>query len=157
VSSIALIRPPDGALTGKLRERGLCVEALSPPGSAALDQRVLGMRGFTVPLSHLPALAWQLRRRRFDVHHAFSAQDAFVARRAGGRLVYTCMEMLDRSNVADARLRALMLRTAIEDSWVLLAPSEAVAASIQRWYAVTPRLVDPSDDEALEHIYRAAG
>ncbi len=147
------------ALADALRAAGCDVAVVRAPPVAAAEA-LLSRRGFTGPLSHVPVLVARLRAG-FDVAHAFTAVDAAAAqawrRLGGGRVVFTCRETLDRSGVADRRLRLATLSRAVERSDAVAAASEPVRASLLRWLAVDAPVVDPGDAAAQLRLYAAAG
>jgi Glycosyltransferase Family 4 len=102
----------------------------------------------------MPGALLALARGRYEVAHAFTAQDAVVAvawsRLGGGPVVFTQREPLTRANVADRRLRLRMLTLALEGSSAVIAPDEAVASSVRRWMAVDPEVIAPED--GTEHM-----
>jgi len=124
---------------------------------AALEE-LLRRRGFTQALSHLPRAAADLLRGEFDVAHAFSATDATAAlpwRRMRGRpVVFTCTAPLDRAGLADGRLRLWTLAKAVEESDALVAPTDAIRISVERWFACSPGLIAAADAAAHERLYR---
>ena len=118
-------------------------------------EAVLRLRGFALPLSHLPASALAIARGGFDVVHAFSVPDAAAAI-AAGRLpvVFTPAEPLDRARVADARLRLRMLERVLRDAAAVTAADEAQRESLARWLLVDAPVIAPSDGEAHVRLYR---
>jgi hypothetical protein len=107
----------------------------------------------------MPGALLALARGRYDIAHAFTAQDAAVAvawsRLGGGPAVFTQREPLTRANVADRRWRLATLRLALERSDAVLAPDEATAASVRRWMAANPEVLEP--DSAAAHLALYAG
>jgi hypothetical protein len=116
------------------------------------------MRGFAVPLTHLPLALAALSRGDFHVAHAFTPQDAAAGilwrRRTGRPAVFTCTEPLERRSVAAARLQLRLLTSAVEASDAVTASSEHVLASLTRWMAVSSVLMEPSDGTAHAGLYR---
>ncbi len=97
-----------------------------------LAEAVLARRGFTPGLS---ALAHARRLRGYDVLHAFTPVEAVAAQRHAPT-VFTCTDVLDRSNVSDRRLRLWSLERALGDSAAVTAADAAVADSLARWFAL---------------------
>jgi len=116
---------------------------------ASIAEGWLRRRGFTGPLTQLPLTVRVLMRGDFDLAHAFSAVDAAAAlrwkRATGAPVVFTCMEALSRSRLADRRLRLLLLSGAIEDSDAVITPSESVREALLRWMAADASVIAPSD------------
>jgi hypothetical protein len=114
-------------------------------GDGALD-RLLGRRGFTRPLAHVPVTVARLLAGRYELAHAFTPSDAVAAlawrRRTGQPVVFTCTETLNRANVADGRLRLSFLRRATEEPDAVLAATPEVAASMRRWLAIDAPVLD---------------
>jgi hypothetical protein len=153
----------DGGVAGladALRAAGGDVTVVRAPTVAAAEA-LLSRRGFTGPLSHVPVLVARLRAGGFDVAHAFTPVDAAAAqawrRLGGGRVAFTCRETLDRSAVADRRLRLAALSRAAERSDAVAAASEPVRESLLRWLAVDAPVVDPGDAAAQLRLYGVAG
>jgi hypothetical protein len=143
---------PRSALAAGLRARGVEVvgrELAAPAALAAL----LRARGFAPRFPEARLASRAARALRADVVHAFSPEAAAGALRAGARVVYTCLEPLDRGAVAFARRRLDMLAAAVEHSGALLAPTEEVAASLRRWMAVEATVLDLTDAEGHERLY----
>ena len=140
-------------LTRRSQEEGIPVVRC-----ARLPEAPLRMRGFTVPLTHIPLTLAALSRGRFHVSHAFTPQDAAIGilwrRRAGRPAVFTCTEPLERRWVAATRLQLRLLAAAVEESDAVTAPDDEVRASLARWMAVDAPVVDPSDSAAHEQLYR---
>jgi hypothetical protein len=130
---------------------------IEPKGVPAVE-RLLGKRGFTPGLTHVPATLAALATEDFDLAHAFSPLDAVAAlawrRRSGRPVVLTLTERLRRENVADRRLRLWSLARAVEESDALLSADEGVRASAGRWLAVAPTVLAGNDAAAHEHLYR---
>lgn len=126
-----------------------------------LPEGLLARRGFSGPITHVPALAATLVRGRHDVLHAFTPSDALAARparrRTGAPLVFTCGEVLERDTVADTRLRLALLAAAVEQSDAVLAPDEEGARGLQRWMGCHARIVAPADAAAHLEVYAGAG
>jgi hypothetical protein len=120
-------------------------------------EELLRRRGFTPALPYVPRAATELLRGEFDLAHAFSAPDAAAAlawRRVSGRpAVYTCTETLDRETLADARLRLWTLARALEDSDAIVAATDAIRESAERWFACSPAVI-AADAAAYERLYR---
>jgi hypothetical protein len=135
---------PAGELALALTAAGHEAEVIAPRSlpDAPLRLRKIGERPGRLPGSYLA-----LRAGGYDLAHAFTAQDAWAAvrwsRSAGRPCVFTCVEPLRRGNVAHRRLRLAMLRRAVEASHAVIAPDEEVGASLRRWMAVEPRIVEP--------------
>ena len=91
--------------------------------------------------------------------HAFTPTAAAAAllwrRRTGGRVVFTCVEVLDRAALADRRLRLRLLTDAVERSDALVAASEPARAALERWMAVDAPVLDPADAEGHARLYAA--
>ena len=123
-----------------------------------LPEALLRARGFTGPLTPVIPAFWSLTRGRFDLSHAFSAPDmlpALLARRLWSRpAVFTCSEILDRSRLADTRLRLAMLAKATEDADALIASSQQARDSIWHWLALNAPVVAARDCAEHERIYR---
>ena len=132
--------------------------ALVDTAPVTLAERVLRRRGFTGPLTHLPAATLALRRGAFDVVHAFSAPDAAAARlwrrATGGPVVFTCAETLDRGNVSDRRLRLRLLDGALQDSDAVIAAGEPQRDALWRWAAVDVEVLAPDDVDGHARLYR---
>jgi Glycosyltransferase Family 4 len=101
------------------------------------------------------AAAWlALRAGGYDLAHAFTAQDGAAAvlwaRRAGRPVVFSCSEPLRRATLAHRRLRLALLRLAVEESDAVVAWDTEVAASLRRWMAVEPRVIEPRS--AADHV-----
>ena len=133
----------------------------SPVGDLAVAaaEAVLGRRGFTPALSHVPRAAAELLRGGFDVAHAFTAPDAAAAlawrRLGGGPAVFTCTEALGRGALANGRLRLPLLERAIENTDALVASGEDVRAAIERWFARSPdEVLAAGDAAAHDRLYR---
>ena len=69
-------------------------------------------------------------------------------------MVVTCPEVLDRSTLADARLRLRLLSAALDGADAVLAGSEAGQAALRRWMACDARVLGPADGAAHERLYR---
>lgn len=128
---------------------------------ARLPEAPLRMRGFTGPLTHLPLTLRALGTGDYDVAHAFSPPDAHAAllwrRRTRRPVVFTCAEILDRSVVADGRLRLRLLGAAIERADAVLASTAASQAALDRWLALPARVMDRRDGAALGALYEGLG
>lgn len=144
-------------LSRALGEAGVDVQLIGPPAITAIEG-LLARRGFTPRLTAVPGAVALLARGRFDVAHAFSPAAAAAAhawRRVTGRpVVFTCTEVLDRGNVANARLRLALLRAAVEDSDAVLAASEPVRAGLDRWMALDPAVPAAADVAVHVDLYR---
>lgn len=123
-----------------------------------VSERVLQIRGFDGPLTHIPLVVRALLSGRFDVVQAFTPPDALAAllwRDLTGRpVVFTCTEILGRDRVADRRLRLWLLSRAVDHSDAVTVPSQEAAAAAARWLAIQPRLLEPSDAAGHERLYR---
>ena len=117
----------------------------------------LRLRGFTGPLTHLPAALLTLRRGGYDLVHAFSAPDAQAAlwwRRTTGRpVVFGCADALDRDRLSDARLRLRLLTSALEESDAVVTPTQAARDALARWMAIDALVVAPSDAQGHARLY----
>lgn len=146
-------------LAAGLRERGHEVALVTPRGAtrraAELLDAVLARRGFTRPLAHVPSALRALRRGRFDVAHAFSPADAWATRRCGAALtVFTCRDPVDRANVADRRLRLVLLSGAVEGCDEVVVPDSARRAALERWFAHESTVLGETDSAGHEELYR---
>jgi len=123
----------------------------------ALDA-LLGWRGFTTPLAHVPATLRELARGGYDIAHAFSPQDAYAAllwrRRSGRPVVFSCTEPIQRERLADGRLRLRFLRTALQESDAVIVHDEEARAAAWRWLALELPVIEPSDGAEHERLYR---
>ncbi len=121
-------------------------------------ETLLRRRGFIPALSRVPFAVAELLRRELDLAHAFSASDAVAAlacRRVRGRpVVFTCTEPVARATVADGRLRLRFLAQAVEDSDAIVAATDAVRGSLERWFACSPTVIGAEDAAAYERLYR---
>ena len=152
---IAVLDHEDSAgserLAAALREEGADAEVISPGG---LPDALLRLRKIGEAPGRLPGTLFALACGRYDLAHAFTAQDAAAAlvwARATGRpAVFSPRAPLTRANVADRRLRLALLRLALERSAAVVAPDEEVARSLRRWMAVEPRVL-PLESGA-EHL-----
>jgi hypothetical protein len=124
-----------------------------------LPELPLHRRGFTGPLTHLPASYAALLTGPYDVAHAFSAADAAAAllwrRRSGRPVVFTCAEVLERAALSGERLRLRMLADAVERTDAVLATTAEGQHALARWLAAQAMLVEPGDALAHERLYRA--
>ena len=160
---IALLHPAPAPSALRALEAGMRAAGHAPsviaPRPLPRAERLLRARGFTGPLSHLPAAAAALARERFDLAHAFALPDAAAALRWGAwaraPVVFTSLEPLDRSRVADGRLRLRMLETVLAEAAAVTAPDEAVREAFERWLAVAAPVLDPGDADAHERLYRS--
>jgi hypothetical protein len=123
-----------------------------------LPEGILRRRGLVGPITHVPSTVLALARERYDVAHAFSPLDAAPAllwsRLRGAATVLTWPEPPRRECLADARLRLVTIRRAIEGSDAVIAPSEAVQESLSRWLMVDARRIEPHDTAAHVRLYR---
>jgi len=175
-----LASPPRGGaermvldVAAGLRERGhepVVLSSHQAPSQRALEDGVavlrvprlpegpLHRRGFTGPLTHLPLTRRALNRGDFDLAHAFSAPAAAAAlcwKRATGRpVVFTCAEPIDRSRLADRRLRLRLLSAAIEDSEAVIAADADISEALWRWMATEAPVIEPGDGLGHERLYR---
>jgi hypothetical protein len=147
---------PANDIAAALREVGHDAVVLGG-GGTALDA-LLARRGFTTPLTHLPATFRQLAAGRYDIAHAFSPQDAYAAlywrRRSGRPVVFSCTEPIERERLADRRLRLRFLRAALEESDAVIVHDEDSRAAAWRWLSLEPPLVARGDAAALVDLYR---
>lgn len=125
---------------------------------ATVADRALAKRGFVTPLAPaLPTVA-ALLARSYEVAHAFSipeAQAALMWRRLrGGRVVFTCVEPVERARLADRRLRLRLTRGAYEDSDVVTAASPQAQAALGRWLALDAPVIELGDASSYERLYR---
>ena len=152
---------PAPACVGDL-ERALRAAGHAPQVVAARTvapaELLLRARGFTRPLSHLPAAGVALARGRFDLAHAFSVPDAAAALAWGGRagrpVVFTSVEALDRDRVADGRLRLRLLESVLREADAVTAATEPARAALARWLLVDAPLMHARDAAAHEALYR---
>ena len=156
---VALLEhPAAGALAAALTAAGCRVTVVGAPRVVPLDE-LLTRRGFTGPLTHVPRVAGRLLRGDHDLVHAFSPADAAAARawrrRTRRPVVFTCVEELDRSVLADRRLRMRLLAAAVERADAVVAPDEAARAALRRWMAVGATVIAP--DDAAGHLRLYAG
>jgi hypothetical protein len=125
---------------------------------ARLPEAPLRWRGFTGPLTHAPLTLRALARGGYDAVHAFSPEDAAIAllsrRRTGTPVVFTAADPLDRDRLADRRLRLRLVQAAVEESDAVTAPTDALAALVERWLAVDAAVLDPRDGAAQVDLYR---
>jgi Glycosyltransferase Family 4 len=142
-------------LARALAAAGHDAELIAPRSlpDAPLRLRKIGERPGRMPGTYMA-----LRGGRWDVAHAFTAQDAAVAARwsrvSGQPAVYTCAEPLRRATLADRRLRLELLRRAVEGSAAVVAPDPDVAASLRRWMAVEARVIEPASAGGHVALYR---
>ena len=146
---------PASDIAATLRERGhdpVLIGGRGTPLDALPDRR-----GFTTPLTHLPATVRQLTTGRFDVAHAFSPQDAYAAlrwrRRSGRPAVFSCPEPVERARLADRRLKLRFLRAALEESDAVIVHDERSREAAWRWLSLEPPLIPARDAAALEDLY----
>jgi hypothetical protein len=144
-------------LASGLRAAGHEPRLLAPASKPAVEA-LLRRRGFTPALSHVPRAVAELMRGEFDLAHAFSAPDAAAALAWRGMrarpAVFTLTEPVDRAAVADGRLRVWTLARAIEESDALVAATDAIGASIERWFACSPAVIGAGDAARHERRYR---
>lgn len=126
--------------------------------SRRLSEAPLRARGFTGPLTHLPATAARLLAGDYAVAHAFTPADAAAAlwwRRLSGRpVVFTWIEQTGRELLADRRLRLQLVRRATEDVDAVVAPSDEVREGLRIWLAIEPPVIRAGDALAHEQLYR---
>jgi hypothetical protein len=145
---------PARQLAHALARAGAAAELVAPRGlpDAALRLRKIGDRP-----GRMPAAFAALARGRFDLAHAFTAQDAVAAlpwgRLTGRPVLFSPPEPLNRANVADRRLRLALLRLAVERSSTVVAPDEEVAASLRRWLAAEADVLSPGDGAGHLDLY----
>ena len=122
-------------------------------------EALLGRRGFTPALSHIPPTVFELLRGEFDLVHSFSAPDAaaaFAWRRMSGRpIVFTCTEVLERGTLADGRLRFASIAGAFEDSDAVVAASDKIRNAAERWLACSPEVIAAGDGNGYGRVYGA--
>ena len=114
----------------------------------------LRSRGLDSPLTHLPALLRHLRAARYEAVHAFSPQDAALATRAVGRVVFTPIEPPHRGLLAARRLRLGFWDAATRPPNVVVVADAAEAEAVSRWLAVDPAMAAAGDAVAHERVYR---
>jgi hypothetical protein len=123
-------------------------------GPLSAVDALLGRRGFTRPLAHVPITVAGLLAGRYELAHALTPSDAVAAlawrARTGRPVVFTCSESLSRANVSDARLRLSLLRRATEEPDAVLAATPEVAESMRRWLALDAPVLD---GRGLERLY----
>jgi Glycosyltransferase Family 4 len=148
-------RGPAGELDRALAAAGHDSRLIGPRSlpDAPLRLRKVGDRPGRMPGAYVA-----LRGGRWDVAHAFTAQDAAVAacwsRTSGRPAVFTCTEPLRRATLADRRLRLALLRRAVEGSAAVVAPDPDVAASLRRWMAVEARVIEHGSAAEYLALYR---
>jgi hypothetical protein len=120
--------------------------------------RMLRRRGFTGGLTQVPVVLGELCRGRYDIAHAYTPVDvqaALVWKRMTRRpVVFGCVEVLDRGNLADRRLRLQLLTRAVKETDAVVAHSEKAREALWRWLAVDAQLLDPEDGPAHLVLYR---
>ena len=152
--TVALLDHEDARRLAAALSSGAAV--VRAPGLGVADA-LLNRRGFTGPLSHVPAAAARLLAGDYDVAHAFTAPDAAAAlfwkRRTERPVVFTCVEALSRATVADRRLRVRLLSDAVEHSDVVVAASAEARDGLLRWMAVDAPVIDTADGAAYARLY----
>ena len=122
---------------------------------ARLPEAPLRYRGFTGPLSHAPLMLRALKRGGYDVVHAFTPEDAWIALRSrDAPVVFTAAEPLGRDGLSDRRLRLRAVQAAVEHTDAVTAPTDELAALVARWLAVDAEVIDPRDAAAHLDLYR---
>jgi hypothetical protein len=125
---------------------------------ATIADRALFKRGFATPLAHTIVTGSTALRGSYDVIHAFSipaAQAALLWRRfARGVVVFTSIEPVQRTRLADRRLRLRMTRHACEDSDAVTAATAEAQAALGRWLAMDAPVIDLADVSGYERLYR---
>lgn len=143
-------------LAAGLRDTGHEVTTIRATPIGAAEQ-LLARRGFTGPLTPLPATVARLLRARADVAHAMTVPDAASAlawRRLVHRpVVFTCSETLSRATVADRRLRLQLLEAATASSDAVLAADERAREALVRWLMVDAPVIAPGDAAAHARLY----
>jgi len=150
-----LVRRADGATIitshphrrSRTVEDGVCVvRSRRPP------EGVLRLRGIQERLSHVPFSYRELRRRAFDLAHAFFLTDAVAstrwATRTGGPAVFSLTGVPERANVSNLRLRRRLLELAVERSDAVVVLSCAAREATWRWLGVEARVIHPGVDLA---------
>lgn len=144
-------------LESALRREG-CQASRVESSSLPPLESLLRRRGFTPALTRVPLAVAELLRGEFDLAHAFSAPDAVAAlackRVRGCPVVFTCTEALDRGTVADARLRVWTLAQALAGSDAIVAATDSIQESVERWLAYLPSVIAADDAVAHERLYR---
>jgi hypothetical protein len=144
-----------GALARALEQAGVTAEIVAPRGLPDLPMR---LRKIGDAPGRLPGTLSALLRGRYDVAHAFTAQDAVAGAAwsclGRGAAVFSPLEPLSRASIADRRLRLTMLRIAVERSDAVVAHDEAIARSLDRWMSVTAGLLGADDASAHIRLYR---
>ena len=145
---------PARRLASALTRAGADAELIAARGlpDAPLRLRKIGDRPGRMP-GALAALA----RARFDLAHAFTAQDAVAAlpwgRLSGRPVLFSPVAPLRRGDLADRRLRLALLRLAVERSTAIVAPDGEVAESVRRWLAAEPVVLAPDDGAGHLDLY----
>jgi hypothetical protein len=157
VTRVALLGgAPAAALARGLRSAGHEAQVIDA-GPLGIAETVLDRRGFTGPLSHLPRMVAALHASDAEVVHAFGAPEAAAAlawRRLRPRpVVFTCVEVLDRSTVADRRLRLRLLTAALEQTAAVTAASEEAGEGVARWFAIDAPVLAPDDAAEYAALY----
>jgi Glycosyltransferase Family 4 len=128
--------------------------AIRPAGIPDLPLR---LRKIGDAPGRMPGTLVALARGRFDLAHAFTAQDAVVAlawaRGSERPVVYTQRAPVTRATVANRRLRLATLRRAVEGCDAVVAPDEETAESLRRWMAVEARVVSRRDAAGHRGLY----
>jgi Glycosyltransferase Family 4 len=150
-----------GELARALAAAGHEPTVVSPAARSTLLDAPLRLRKIGDRPARIPGTLVSLARGSYDLAHAFTAQDAVAAvawaRLTGRPAVFTVSETLHRGALADRRLRLAQLRLAVERSSAVLAPDQAVAESVGRWLALTPRLVAPGSADDHLALYAELG
>lgn len=166
---IALLNHDHGSATAATRHVDQLASTLAAAGEDVeligtrwlLPDALLRLRKIGERPGRLPATYHALASGRFDVAHAFTAQDAAAAvlwaRRARRPAVFSVCEPLQRATLADRRLRLAQLRLALERSAAVAAPDRAVAESVRQWMAVQPRVVSPGSADGHLALYAELG
>jgi hypothetical protein len=126
--------------------------------TARLPEAPLRHRGFTGPLTHAPLTLRALMTGGYDVAHAFTPEDAWIAirwrRRSERPVLFTVAEPLARDRLSDRRLRLRAVQAAADETDAVTATSEELAEIAARWLAVEPTVIDPADGAGHAALYR---
>jgi hypothetical protein len=156
IALVAQTPGPADVLAEALRRSGHRADLIHGASLRAADA-LLARRGFSVPLTPVPSAAAALLRGGYDIAHAFSPADGAAARAwrrvAGGPVVYTCGEVLERGSLANGRLRLALLQGAIERSDARVAADDEIAASLVRWLAVEAEVIPGDDADTHARLY----